>query len=223
VLFSLWPLQQVSRAELQALRDRLVRWKAAPGPSNERSILAQHAPAHPYLRLYLLGLLSVRLDDDASALEYAAQLDRRAAGSFAPTFVGVLGRALRVEVARARGQADQALSLLDFGGFYARAEMRANGNSPFADHEYEQFARAELLHAAGRREDAIQTYHAIADQLFHSGAPAHFRLAEIYERQGDQHRAAAHYARFAELWKDCDPEFRPLVQHATRRITAQVN
>jgi tetratricopeptide (TPR) repeat protein len=98
--------------------------------------------------------------------------------------------------------------------------MRADGNSPFADHEYEQFTRAELLHAAGRREDAIQTYRAIADQLFHSGAPAHFRLAEIYEREGDRQKAAAHYAKFAELWKDCDPEFRPLVAEARRRMAA---
>jgi tetratricopeptide (TPR) repeat protein len=218
VLFSLWPLQQVPRAELQALRDRLLRWKAAPGPSNERSIIAQHAPAHPYLRLYLLGLLSVRLEDTASALEYAAQLDRRSAASFSPTFVGVLARALRVDIARARGQAEQALALLEFGGFYARKEMRYNGDSPFAGHEYEQFTRAELLYAAGRREDAIQTYRAIADQLFHSGAPAHYRLAEIYERQGEREKAAAHYARFAELWKDCDPELRPLVEEARSRM-----
>jgi tetratricopeptide (TPR) repeat protein len=80
--------------------------------------------------------------------------------------------------------------------------------------------RAELLDAARRREDAIQTYRALADQLFHSGAPAHFRLAELYERQGDRQKAAAHYAKFAELWKDCDPELRPLVEQARRRVAA---
>jgi tetratricopeptide (TPR) repeat protein len=221
-LFSLWPLQQVTRPELTALRAALLRWKAVPGPSNERSITGQHAPLHPHLRLYLLGLLSVRLDDQPAAIAYAAELERRANSSLAPALVAVLGRALRVEVARARGQADQALVLLDGGaaGFWGRDEMRYDGGSPFLGHEYEVFTRAVLLDAVGRQDEAVQVYRAIADQLFHSGAPAHFRLAELYQRRGERQQAAAHYAVFIELWKECDPEFRPLVEQARRRMAA---
>jgi hypothetical protein len=69
-----------------------------------------------------------------------------------------------------------------------------------------------------RDREALQAYRGIADQLFHSGAPAHLRLAEIYEGQGEREKAAEHYARFAELWKDCDPELRPLVEEARRRM-----
>ncbi len=218
VLLSLWPLQHVSRSDLLALRNALRRWKATPGPSNERSVTAMHAPAHPYLRLYLLGLLSVRLDEDGPALEYAAELDRRAGKSFAPGFVRRLGRAVRVEVARARGRAAQALAILDSAGFWAPEDVNGVADSPFYGHEYELFTRAELLDGLGRQGEALQAYHHIADQLFHAGAPAHLRMAQIYERQGERQKAREHYARFAELWKESDPEFRPLVADARRRM-----
>ena len=220
-LLSLWPLLQVSRSELVALRNSLERWKAAPGPSNEGFVTGELAPEHPYLRLYLLGLLGSRLDDNARALEYAAELERRAGASFAPGFVLGLGRGVRVEVARARGRADQALAILDSAGFWSprpRGGQKPTGGSLFYLKEYEGFIRAELLHTLDRDREALQAYQGIADQLFHSGAPAHLRLAEIYERRGERQKAREHYARFAELWKDCDPEFRPLVEEARRRM-----
>ena len=92
------------------------------------------------------------------------------------------------------------------------------GNSPFYFQEYQQFVRAELLNTLGRDAEALQAYRGIADYLFHSGGPAHLRLAQIYERRREPQKAAAHYAKFAELWKDCDPEFRPLVEEARRRM-----
>jgi tetratricopeptide (TPR) repeat protein len=220
-LLSLWPLLQVPRSELAALRNSLERWKAGAGPSNEGFVTAEHAPEHPYLRLYLLGLLSARLDDHARAIEYAAELERRAGASFAPAFVLGLGRGVRVEAARARGGADQALAILDSAGFSsprARGGQKPTGGSPFYLKEYEWFIRAELLHTLGRDGEALPAYRNIADQFFHSGAPAHLRLAEIYDRQGERQKAREHYARFAELWKDSDPEYRPLVEEARRRM-----
>ena len=217
-LLSLWPLLRVSRAELVALRDSLRRWKAAPGPFNEVSVTAEHAPAHPYLRLYLLGLLSARLGDHGQALEHAAELERRAAASFAPAFVNALGRGVRVDVTRARGRTEEALAILDSSGFWTPDHFRIANNSPFYSREYDQFIRAELLLALGREEEALRAYRGIADQLFHSGAPAHLRMAEIYERQGEEGKAVAHYARFAELWKDCDTELRLVVAEARRRM-----
>ena len=218
-LLSLWPLLRVTRSELLALRTAVQRWKADAGPSDERFVSGAHAPAHPYLRPYLLGLLSVRLGEHAPALEHAAELERRAEGSLAPGFVRGLGRTLRVEVARARGRLDQALATLDSAGLWAGGEMTIERrNSPFYAHEYEQLIRAELLHGLGRDDEALQVYRATADYLFHGGAVAHLRLAEIYESRREPQKAAAHWARFAELWKDCDPEFRPLVEEARRRI-----
>jgi DNA-binding SARP family transcriptional activator/TolB-like protein len=218
VLLSLWPLLNVPERQLIALRDTLQRWKADPGPSNESSLIAEHSPAHPYLRLYLLGLLDAHLHEPASALEYAAELERQSAGSFAPTFVADLGRVLRSEVARSRGQLNEALSTLDSVSFWTREDLELTGSSPFYSHEYEQFARAELRYETGRYEEALRSFRGIADELFHSGAPAHLRLAQIYERQGKRQKATEHYARFIELWKDCDPELRPLVEHAKQRM-----
>jgi hypothetical protein len=34
----------------------------------------------------------------------------------------------------------------------------------------------------------------------------------------DTKKAMYHYGRFVELWKDCDPELRPLVDAAAERL-----
>jgi tetratricopeptide (TPR) repeat protein/TolB-like protein len=218
VLLALWPLLRVPRPELVALRDSLLRWKAVPGPPNQTSVSGDHASAHPYLRPYLLGLLDVRLGDYPDARTRAEELARRAGTSYAPAFVGDLGRAVRAEVARAQGRPGEALQILENLEFWSHSDLDAQGDSPFFTREREQFTRAELLHALGRDTEAIEVYRALADDLFHSGAPAHFRLAEIYRQGGDRVQSAAHYAKFAELWKDCDPELRPLVVEAQREM-----
>ncbi len=49
-------------------------------------------------------------------------------------------------------------------------------------------------------------------------APKHLRLGELFEKLGDTKKAMYHYGRFVELWKDCDPELRPLVDAAAERL-----
>jgi tetratricopeptide (TPR) repeat protein len=92
------------------------------------------------------------------------------------------------------------------------------GDSPFYVHEYDRFIRVELLNELGRSDEALKTYVQMADNLFHLGAPAHLRLAQIYDHQGDRRRAVDHYERFIALWKDCDPELMPLVMEAQQRV-----
>jgi DNA-binding SARP family transcriptional activator/tetratricopeptide (TPR) repeat protein len=220
VLLSLWPLFDPPASDLRALRTRLLRWKAPPEPVNETSITGAHGPAHPYLRLFLLGLLSARVGEATSALHFAAELDRRARASFAPIFVGDLAQTVRAEAARARGRLGEALAVLDSTRSWNFGEVPQNGTSTFYDYEYQQFMWGELLYALGRYDEALKTYRGMADQLFHSGAPAHFRMAQIYDKVGDRQKAADHYARFVELWKDCDPEFRSLVEEARRRMSS---
>ncbi len=217
-LFALWPLQRVPRIELVAIRDSLVRWKALPGPTNETSLIAELSPAHPYLRLYLLGLFAARLGEPSAALHYAAELERRSPAAFAPEFVADLGRTVAAEVARLGGRPQAALRILDQAGFWTRIDVPPTGDTPFYVHEYERFIRAELLNALGRSNEALTAYMQLADNLFHSGAPAHLRLAQIYDRQGERRRAVDHYARFIALWKDCDPQLRPLVVAAQQRV-----
>jgi serine/threonine-protein kinase len=47
---------------------------------------------------------------------------------------------------------------------------------------------------------------------------AHWRLGELYEQQGDLAKATEHYGRFAELWRNCDPDLRPQLLEVRRRL-----
>jgi tetratricopeptide (TPR) repeat protein len=49
-------------------------------------------------------------------------------------------------------------------------------------------------------------------------AGAHKRLGELYEAKGERARAASHYSRFVELWKDADPELQPTVRDVRERL-----
>ena len=49
-------------------------------------------------------------------------------------------------------------------------------------------------------------------------APSHERLGRLLEAKGDRTRAAAHYAKFVELWRNADPELQPRVQAARQRL-----
>jgi tetratricopeptide (TPR) repeat protein/tRNA A-37 threonylcarbamoyl transferase component Bud32/TolB-like protein len=60
------------------------------------------------------------------------------------------------------------------------------------------------------------------DPLERAGALA--RLGELYELRGDTVQAVQFNARFLELWRDADPEFRPVldrVRERQRRLTAE--
>jgi tetratricopeptide (TPR) repeat protein len=49
-------------------------------------------------------------------------------------------------------------------------------------------------------------------------AGSHKRLGELYEAKGDRQNAAAHYAKFIELWTNADPELQPKVAEVQRRL-----
>jgi len=83
------------------------------------------------------------------------------------------------------------------------------------------------LHArAGQMQQAAavwEEFMARPESEWHVGlisVLAHERLAETYDALGDRERAALHYARFAELWKDADPELQPRVRYARERAAA---
>jgi tetratricopeptide (TPR) repeat protein len=49
---------------------------------------------------------------------------------------------------------------------------------------------------------------------------AHRALARIYDQRGDAEKAALHYARLIDWWRDADPEVQPQVAEAERRLIA---
>ena len=76
----------------------------------------------------------------------------------------------------------------------------------------ERFLRAELLARLGRHEEALAWYRSLeyAPESVLAG-PAHLRQAETLERLGRRQQAIDQYKRFLELWRDCDAEFRRLL------------
>jgi tetratricopeptide (TPR) repeat protein len=212
--YALTRFLETPRSELMALRDSLQRWDPASARAEGDGLIAIHRPAHPYLRLYLLGLLSARLGEASAALGYAAELERADRSSPVGVYAADQGQFVRAEVAWMGGRRQEALTLLDQARYWTTDSRRhENGDSPFFIQLHERFARAELLYELGRHGDALPWYRALSYDFLYT-APAHFRLAQIYEGRGDRRDAIAHYSRFLELWRNSDPALQPLVQQA---------
>jgi tetratricopeptide (TPR) repeat protein len=85
-----------------------------------------------------------------------------------------------------------------------------------------RYALGQLYEAQGDLESAAREYEEYVtrteiDRLRGDGyrfPPALLRLAEINEQLGNLEGSAGWYERFAELWKDADPEFQPGVEAA---------
>ncbi|HEV8497147.1 MAG TPA: protein kinase [Gemmatimonadaceae bacterium] len=54
------------------------------------------------------------------------------------------------------------------------------------------------------------------DGMFMPGI--HKRLGELYEAKGDRQQALTHYMKFADLWKNADPELQPKVAEVRAKI-----
>jgi len=179
------------------------------------------------VRAYLLGLLSARIGDDTAALAHASRLDALAAGQgrarseYARAMAHDLAFTVRAELARRRGEPAEALALLE----RARPDRWypvIPWISPIDGLSYERWMRAELLAALGRDAEALDWYAGIGvwgPGTESSLVPARLvRVGEIYERLGQREEAVAQYTAFVALWRECDPELRPIVDDVRRRI-----
>jgi tetratricopeptide (TPR) repeat protein len=214
-LLTLTPFLQVSRAELESLQ-AAVEGRNGEDPPRSVEAVSVEDSIRPQLRLYLLGLLSASLGDEADALERAAELERRGGPASSGTRVVDLALSVRAEAARARADVKAALSLLERAPLEVSYAVAVG--SPFLFLDRERFLRAELLNAVGRREEAIGWYTAVAETSIAYSATAHLRLAEIHDQLGNGATAARHFARFIAAWENCDPELRPARDEAERRL-----
>jgi tetratricopeptide (TPR) repeat protein len=118
-----------------------------------------HNDLHPAIRVYLLGLLELRLGDLGAAAEWLEALAELEAS-------GPLVRNLTVELdaalAHAKGRTKEALARLE----RARPELwfQLTVASPFFTLASQRFLRARLLEAVGRREEAAGWYRSIAER-----------------------------------------------------------
>jgi DNA-binding SARP family transcriptional activator len=173
------------------------------------------------LRQYTLGNLSIRLGDTASAVIASARLAHFASSEEATTLVRDLDRGLRASIAFKRRHPDEALRLLE--DIESRDSQGDIAATPFVSRANERFLHAEVLVALGRHDEALRWYASLGNGSVTEiplQALSHFRQAEIHERLKRRDQAGLHYARFIELWRDVDPEFRPLVDKARLRLAS---
>ena len=175
---------------------------------------------HRLFGRYLLGLLEAERGRHAAAERFATEIVQLPTPPEARELAPALAHGVRARIAWERGRASEALTELQ----HARVDATGAdllGVVPFFGLPQERFLRAEVLHALGRDVEALGWYGAFGE---HSAfgrvflAPAHRRQGEIYEKLGRRDDAVQHLARFVELWKDADPELRPLVDDARLRL-----
>jgi DNA-binding SARP family transcriptional activator/TolB-like protein len=216
--YALTRFVSVTDSELVALRDALRRWDPAEASEEGDGLFADHRGLHPYLRLYLLGLLSARLRDEPAARRYVAELERADRSSPPGRFAADKAQIIRSELAWIRGRRQEALTLLEGARFWtSNSGLEGGGDSPFTSHFHERFARPELLYELGREDEALPWYRSLAYDLLYTG-PAELRQAQIYAHKGDRRRAIEHYSRFVELWRESDPELQPMVRQAQQAL-----
>jgi DNA-binding SARP family transcriptional activator/TolB-like protein len=200
-------------SELVALRDSVERWDPAVASRAVDGPAAIHRSVHRHIKAYLLGMINARLGADGAALRYASELERADRSSPEGAFAFDQARLVRAEIAWRRGQAEQALEMIEQAGFWTHSASDLSGDSPFFSRYHERFARAELLYELGRMDEALRWYRSLTYDFLYNG-PSHYRLAQIYQARGDKRAAIQHYRKFLETWRDCDPMLQPKLQQA---------
>jgi DNA-binding SARP family transcriptional activator/tetratricopeptide (TPR) repeat protein len=223
VLYEAWwlraPFASATDSDLTRVREEVgaLSPDTSPWPGWEVEVWRQ-------VRSVLQGILSVRLGDMAAAERHA----RDVAALEAPDPLGALGRigshTVRAFAAQAQGRTDEALRLLEDvedDMFGLSISTPATSYPPFT---FQRFLRAELLNGLGRDEEALGWYPYDAAGLWLHGPMfvplSHLRVAEIWDRKGNREKAAHHYHLFTLLWRDADPELRPMVDQVERRLAA---
>lgn len=118
---------------------------------------APHAGLHPWLRLYLLGLVEARAGETASALHRAGELAVADAPAVLEEWLRDLELVVRAEVARAENDPARALALLTNAPLWTvvRPDPRF---SPILAHFYPVVMRAELAMELGQPHEALRWY-----------------------------------------------------------------
>jgi tetratricopeptide (TPR) repeat protein len=211
-----------SPSELEAARAAVIAPAQEP-PTTDYVVLAPLNHLHRQVREYLAGLLAARLGQPGEAERRATVLEELgripAPDSEAGAFARAMSSSVRAHAALAEGRLDEALAEFDRG----RLTLVSEGLllTAFGLQTLERYERGEALRQLGREREALAWYAASGEtpvEQIGYLAPSHLRQAEIYEKLGEKDKAVEHYRRFVELWKDCDPELRPMVEAARRKL-----
>lgn len=207
------PWLQPSHDELANARADLLRAFDEVGPRlTAPAWLWMGEDLHRLLRPYLAGLISARLADSAAVAMYATQLRQDpGGGELAQAYAQLL------ELELAQGSVDLAAAAREIE---PRVSVEQAVISPFYSLPNARFARARLL-ADTQPAKAIGLYQSLyefsIDGLVYA-APAHLEQGRIAERSGATAEAARQYEAVLDLWRNPDPELRPIVETARRRL-----
>jgi DNA-binding SARP family transcriptional activator/TolB-like protein len=221
-LFALLPEAPADTARLEYLRGDLESWDPGARSPNIGFFLGAHADAHRHLRLYLLGLLSVRLGDAPAAGGYARALDGLGRSDEAAALGRALAESVRAHAAAAAG--DRAAAARHLGGPLPRTPTERVMISPFFARSPDRWLRARIALEEGDSEEALRWLRSLTDGYeFLYAAPAHLLIAQTLEAEGNRAAAADHYRRFVSLWSDAEPALQPTVAAARRRLARLVD
>lgn len=222
--FALVHFRDPGPEELRELRTELlaIQFAEAERESGFEPWFVADAEVLSATRDYLLGLIHIRLGELDEAAAYAATLEARSEKSndlARAAHARDAVRGLRALIACKRGDPEGALACLEACEF--AAPMHCYMPTALYGRLHEHYVRAELLSRFDRQAEAVTRFAVLGEDSPHGSiylAASHLRRAEIHERLGERERAREHYARFVELWRDCDEEFRPLVAAVAARF-----
>ncbi len=130
---------------------------------------------------------------------------------------------LRGRLALARKNLPDALKLLDEAVAHCLGESTQGW--PQKDALY-LYSLASACLDMGDVDNALKNYEKITlltlsryewGDLY---ARSYYNLGKIYEQKGLKSKAGENYEKFISLWKDCEPQFRPLVEDARKRLAS---
>lgn len=216
------------RPEIASIRDSLRNWQGPPaGTTNRRlhphtlpDVLALPDELRPWIRDYLLGLLSARLGDHAAAQGHAATLEKAQDPHDTIGLRYDLALEIRALTALEVGRPDDALDLLE----KARMTVAQSDQAwypRYYSRPFGRFLRAEALRLLGRHEEALGWYGTFGEKYgteYVYRAAVFLRQGEIHERRGDRQRALESYRRFVARWRLADPEYHALLRAVEARI-----
>jgi len=216
------PFLVLPRSDLLAVRAEIEAW-TPERDAEERTATA--TALRPHLRLYLLGLLSSRLDQPAEARRYSDQLERLPVQPGSAGVARGLTQSIRADVSWQAGNPGEVLAALGAVTLEIPLELISVPAYVIAREytlEHARYLRAAALAALKRDGDAVRWLAAGfrgAPNEFAYLAPVSRLLGEIQERAGDRAAAIEHYERLVRLWRDGDPPQRAAAAEVGVRLT----
>jgi hypothetical protein len=172
----------------------------------------EHGASIRLVQTFLNGLRDVRTHEQDALRRDLATLARVAPPRSDSALA--LARVVRLADATEHGEWKRAVDLFD-----------ANSASPlwYAARPLERYWHGLALANDNRNAEAIRwlgAYAFLSMEAMTLAAPAHYRRGQLLEASGDTVRAIADYKSVTELWADCDPALRPMVENAKARLTS---